>query len=128
MTHLFSKVKGLVKKVEDEQENDDNANEEQLHDWESELKRLQELRPFQAVKDQVKMKDIPELEDQMKKQEESLPQLSIEAEEVMPLFTLRKLLSTLVGSGAFGQSQKGSERRSNTQTTSDYGFKVTARN
>ena len=92
MAHIFSKVKGLVKKVEDEKEKDENTNEEHLRDWESELKRLQELLPFQAVKDQVKMKDIPELEGQIKKQEESLPQLITEAEEVIAVLHVEQTL------------------------------------
>ncbi|KAK2465331.1 hypothetical protein APHAL10511_002685 [Amanita phalloides] len=54
---------------------------EDLVDWEHELERLRGLRPMQALRDQIKVRDIPELEKQIKKLEESLPQLSRQAEE-----------------------------------------------
>lgn len=53
-----------------------------LDDWQRELDMLQNLRPMQALRDQMKVKEIPELEKQIKQHEESVPQLSSDAEEV----------------------------------------------
>jgi DNA repair protein RAD50 len=55
---------------------------EDLDDWQDELEMLQTLRPLQALRDQMRVKEIPELDEQIKKHEESLPRLSSDAEQV----------------------------------------------
>ena len=57
-------------------------NKEEMKDWERELERLQNLMPIQASKDQIKLKELPALEEQIKEQEGSYPDLSHRAEEV----------------------------------------------
>lgn len=60
----------------------DPKDAEDLDGWQEELEMLQTLRPIQALRDQMKVKEIPELEKQIKKHEESLPRLSSDAEQV----------------------------------------------
>lgn len=57
-------------------------NKEEMKEWEKELERLQNLMPVQASKDQIKLKELPALEEQIKDQEGSYPDLSHRAEEV----------------------------------------------
>lgn len=61
---------------------------ESLPGWQEELKVLQNLRPMEALRNQMKIKEIPDLEEQIKKNEESLPRLSSSAEEVIPTLSL----------------------------------------
>ena len=56
---------------------------EELDGWQEEFEMLQSLRPRQALRDQMKVKEIPDLEEQIKKHEESLPRLSSDAEQVI---------------------------------------------
>ncbi|KAF8627436.1 hypothetical protein AX17_006250 [Amanita inopinata Kibby_2008] len=81
-------LRGIIKQASSK---DPLANEGELVEWETELDRLQKLRPVQVLRDQTKLRDIPSLEEQIKKQEECLPQLSKEAEEVQEcLDTVKK--------------------------------------
>lgn len=57
-------------------------NKEEMKEWETELERLQNLMPIQASKDQIKLKELPALEVQIKEQEGSYPDISHRAEEV----------------------------------------------
>ena len=57
-------------------------NKREMLDWETELERVQKLMPIQASRDQIKLKELPALEEQVKKQEGSYPDISRQAEEV----------------------------------------------
>jgi DNA repair protein RAD50 len=57
-------------------------NKREMGEWEEELERLQKLMPIQASRDQIKLKELPALEEQIKAQEESYPDISHRAEEV----------------------------------------------
>lgn len=57
-------------------------NQGEMEDWESELERLQSLRPVEAARYQLKTSDIPALETEIKELEDSYPRLTCEAEEV----------------------------------------------
>ncbi|KAG6854661.1 hypothetical protein C0991_003309 [Blastosporella zonata] len=59
----------------------DNKNE--MAEWETELERLQSLRPVEAARDQLKTKDLPALEKDIKELEDSYPDLTREAEEAI---------------------------------------------
>ncbi|KAG6830973.1 hypothetical protein H0H87_006624 [Tephrocybe sp. NHM501043] len=58
-------------------------NKSELADWETELERLQNLRPVEAARDQLKNKDLPAMEKEIKKLEESYPELTHDAEEAV---------------------------------------------
>jgi hypothetical protein len=66
-----------------------------LAGWQEELKVLQNLRPMEALRNQMRIKEIPDLEEQIKKHEGSLPRLSSDAEEVIsaPSLILAPLIS-----------------------------------
>ncbi|KAM6494340.1 hypothetical protein JOM56_010701 [Amanita muscaria] len=74
-------VKKLIQEGNEDKTKNDDADEELLGQWEEELEQFQKLLPFQAVRDQVRLKDIPALEDQIKQQGDMLPKLIGGAEE-----------------------------------------------
>lgn len=55
--------------------------QKELQDWESELKRLQELAVLSASKNNLETVDLPALEKQIKSKEAEIPALTTEAEE-----------------------------------------------
>lgn len=55
--------------------------QKELQDWESELKRLQELAVLSASKNNLETVDLPVLEKQIKSKEAEIPALTTEAEE-----------------------------------------------
>jgi len=57
-------------------------NRAEMAEWETELERLQNLRPVQAARDQIKTKELPALEKEIKQQEDVYPDISRAAEEV----------------------------------------------
>lgn len=57
-------------------------NKQEMAEWETELERLQSLRPVLASKNQIQLKELPMLEKEIKEQEHSYPDVSREAEEV----------------------------------------------
>ncbi|KAF8231720.1 hypothetical protein L208DRAFT_43628 [Tricholoma matsutake] len=57
-------------------------NKREMGQWEAELERLQKLMPVQASRDQIKLKELPALEKQLKEQEASYPDISHQAEEL----------------------------------------------
>ncbi|RDB18009.1 DNA repair protein rad50 [Hypsizygus marmoreus] len=57
------------------------ANNAEMREWEEELERLQNLRPVQASRDQIKLKDLPALEKEIKEQEDAYSGISHETEE-----------------------------------------------
>ena len=56
-------------------------------EWEAELERFQSLRPIQGAIDQIRLKELPGLEEQIKKQEGIYPEIGRKVEEVSVLFT-----------------------------------------
>ncbi|KAF9013278.1 hypothetical protein BDQ17DRAFT_1386857 [Cyathus striatus] len=58
-------------------------NNRELKEWEEELERLQNLRPVRVARDQIKLKELPALEKQVKEEESSYPKISQEAEEAI---------------------------------------------
>lgn len=64
-----------------------DVNKAEMLEWEQEMERLQSLRPVQASRDNLKAKEIPALERQIKEQEAAMPDVSREAEEVRPRHT-----------------------------------------
>ena len=56
--------------------------QKELHDWESELKRLQDLAVLSASKNNLQTVELPSLEKQIKAKEAEIPALTTEAEEV----------------------------------------------
>ena len=58
-------------------------NKAELTEWQGEMDRLQALRPVQATRDRLKAKDIPLLEDQIKQEEDTHPEISQKAEKVL---------------------------------------------
>ena len=56
--------------------------QKELQDWESELKRLQDLAVLSASKNNLETVDIPSLEKQIKAQEAEIPALTAEADDV----------------------------------------------
>lgn len=58
-------------------------NKREMGQWEAELERLQKLMPVQASRDQIKLKELPALEKQLKEQEASYPDISHQAEEAV---------------------------------------------
>ncbi|KAF8349440.1 hypothetical protein F5887DRAFT_914397 [Amanita rubescens] len=71
-------VNGLIGDAKDEVEPEAA---DDLAGWQEELKVLQNLRPMEALRNQMRIKEIPDLEEQIKKHEGSLPRLSSDAEE-----------------------------------------------
>lgn len=64
------------------------ANEKaEMLEWEAELERFQSLRPIQAARDQIHLKELPALEEEIKKQESVYSEIGRKAEEVRLLFT-----------------------------------------
>ncbi|KAG6897072.1 hypothetical protein C0992_004313 [Termitomyces sp. T32_za158] len=59
------------------------GNKNEMEEWESELKRLQDLRPVEAARHQLKTQEIPALEKEIKELEVSYPDLTREAEEAV---------------------------------------------
>ncbi|KAG5639217.1 hypothetical protein H0H81_005696 [Sphagnurus paluster] len=59
----------------------DNKNE--MAEWESELERLQNLRPVQAARDQLRTKELPALEKEIKEYEDAHSDIGREAEKAM---------------------------------------------
>jgi DNA repair protein RAD50 len=57
-------------------------NKREMGEWEGELERLQKFMPIQASRDQIKLKELPALEEQIKEHEASYPDISHRAEEV----------------------------------------------
>jgi hypothetical protein len=55
---------------------------EELEDWQSELARIQALQPVEASRDKLQNEEIPQIEAQIKNQDEDLPHLVRKAEEV----------------------------------------------
>ncbi|KAF9475656.1 hypothetical protein BDN70DRAFT_955105 [Pholiota conissans] len=55
--------------------------ESESEEWTLELRRLQSLRPAQISISQLKLKEIPSLEEQIKEKEEQHPDLTLAAEE-----------------------------------------------
>ncbi|KAF8631077.1 hypothetical protein AX15_002678 [Amanita polypyramis BW_CC] len=75
-------LKGLIQEYKEDQSSEESdSSEKLLKEWEEELERLQELRHKQALLNQIRAKDIPDLEEQIREQEEMLPQLGRDAEE-----------------------------------------------
>ncbi|PFH54076.1 hypothetical protein AMATHDRAFT_852 [Amanita thiersii Skay4041] len=74
-------VNQLIAEIENASPEKLAFNKEELEDWKNEVDRLQKLRPVQALRDQLKHRDIPSLEKEIQKQEEALPQISKETEE-----------------------------------------------
>ena len=62
-------------------------NKAELAEWEEELARLQSLTPVQAARDQLKAKELPAMEEEIKRLETDHPAISSRAEEV-GLFTV----------------------------------------
>ena len=58
------------------------AVQEELADWESELKRLQELAVLSASRSNLQNVELPAIEKQINAAEAELPSLTTEAEEV----------------------------------------------
>ncbi|KNZ73056.1 DNA repair protein RAD50 [Termitomyces sp. J132] len=78
---VFEKHMEEMKKKASPEAIEDNKNE--MQEWESELERLQSLRPVDATCHQLKTKDIPALEKEIKELEDSYPDLTREAEEAV---------------------------------------------
>ncbi|GLB38321.1 putative repair protein [Lyophyllum shimeji] len=57
------------------------ANRDEMRQWEEELERLQELRPVQAARDQMKTAELPALEREIRQQEDTYPDLRRAAEQ-----------------------------------------------
>ena len=53
-----------------------------MRGWEDELKRLSELLPQEAMRDSLKNREIPALEEELKSSESSLPKAVKVKEEV----------------------------------------------
>jgi DNA repair protein RAD50 len=58
------------------------AIQEELKEWETEMARLQKLRPVLASRDRLKNTEIPELEVKIKEQDAKIPAASAAAESV----------------------------------------------
>ncbi|KAG5648426.1 hypothetical protein DXG03_005000 [Asterophora parasitica] len=72
-------------------------NKEEMVMWETELERLQNLRPVQSARDQLKLKEIPALEKDIKKREDEYPEINREAEEAVEIFdTLKRELKDIL--------------------------------
>lgn len=56
--------------------------QKELQDWESELKRLQDLAVLSASRSNLQSVELPALEKQIKAKEAEIPGLTAEAEEV----------------------------------------------
>lgn len=56
--------------------------QKELQDWESELKRLQDLAVLSASKNNLETVDLPSLEKQIEAKEAEIPALTTEAGEV----------------------------------------------
>lgn len=65
--------------------------QKELQDWESELKRLQELAVLSASRTNLQTVELPALEKQIKAKEAEIPALLADADEVW----LRHLLSSI---------------------------------
>ncbi|KAG6878083.1 hypothetical protein C0993_012410 [Termitomyces sp. T159_Od127] len=78
---VFEKHMEEMKKKASPEAIEDNKNE--MKEWESELERLQSLRPVEAARHQLKTKEIPTLEKEIKELEDSYPDLTREAEEAV---------------------------------------------
>ncbi|KAG6818307.1 hypothetical protein H0H93_006082, partial [Arthromyces matolae] len=72
-------------------------NKVELDDWEAELERLQNMRPVEAARQQLKTKEIPALEKNIRELEESYPDTTQEAEEALDkLDAVKKELKEIV--------------------------------
>lgn len=72
-------MKDLIKKATPEAL---QSSKEEMVEWGVEAERLQTLRPVQVARDQLKSKELPALEAQIREQESSLPDIMKQAEEV----------------------------------------------
>lgn len=76
---LFIQLKEQIKKSSPEAM---AKTQEDLDDWEVEVKRLQAMIPVEAARNGLMLRDIPALEQQIKDQELAIPAISTKAEEV----------------------------------------------
>ncbi|KAL0961152.1 hypothetical protein HGRIS_006124 [Hohenbuehelia grisea] len=58
-----------------------SMNKEEMEEWETELNRLQELRPVESSRNRVKNDELPALEAKIKEQEAAIPPLAKDADE-----------------------------------------------
>ncbi|KAF5382729.1 hypothetical protein D9615_002851 [Tricholomella constricta] len=72
-------------------------NRHEMTEWEAELERLQNLRPVQAARDQMKAKELPALEKEIRQHEDAYPDISREAEEAIEnLDTVKRELKDIL--------------------------------
>lgn len=73
-----------------------------IREWEEELKRLQTLIPVQNLRNQLKLKDLPVLENDLKSQEDAYSGISETAEEVL---TLLEMLNEICPNYSLGSGE-----------------------
>ncbi|CAA7261579.1 unnamed protein product [Cyclocybe aegerita] len=81
-TELAVFEKHIQKTIEKASEENIDVLMEELPDWESELDRLQKLRPISAARDALTAKEIPQLEEEIKRKEAVHPEIGLEVEQI----------------------------------------------
>lgn len=84
------------------------TNADETAAWEAELEKLQSLRPVLATRDQLKAKEIPTLEAEIKKKDVTISEASKSVEDVCHSTTFL---------GAYSQSLSSSTRNSRMQSS-----------
>ncbi|KAJ3509992.1 hypothetical protein NLJ89_g4921 [Agrocybe chaxingu] len=72
----------MQKTIEKASEENIDVLMEELPDWESELDRLQKLRPISAARDALKATEIPQLEEEIKLKEAVHPEIGLDVEQI----------------------------------------------